>query len=159
MLQRIDFTIEGENQVSRAFEIEKHLAADMSEPLSRMADVILDRVNEQFATEGAHGEAGGWRPLSPEYAAWKARHFPGQPILVRTGKMKNVLLDKSSAVTITNKAMVYYPLSEYAGYHQRGTEKMPARKPVNLTMSDRKEVLDRVFTKWLNEVKGMAFGA
>lgn len=158
MLKRVSFGVEGEQQIERAFELEAHLAEDMSVPLSQMADVILERVNEQFVTQGAHGEAGGWKPLSPEYAAWKAKHFPGAPILVRTGKMKDLLLDKSSAVTVTQQSMIYYPLSDYAGYHQRGTVKMPARKPVNLTMADRKAALNSVFTVWVNEMKHKAFG-
>jgi phage gpG-like protein len=158
VLKRVSFSVEGEAQIERAFNLEAHMAADMSEPLSRMADVILERVNEQFATEGAHGEAGGWRPLSPEYAKWKAKHYPGAPILVRTGKMKDLLLDKSSSVTVTKQSMIYAPLSEYAGYHQRGTVKMPARKPVNLTMADRKAALNSVFTVWVNEMRRKAFG-
>lgn len=158
MLKRVSFRVESEGQIERAFELEASLADDMSVPLSRMADVILERVNEQFATEGAHGEAGGWKPLSPNYAKWKARHFPGAPILVRTGKMKQLLLDKGSGVTVTKQSMIYHPMSDYAGYHQRGTVKMPARKPVNLTMADRKAALNSVFTEWVNEVRRKSFG-
>ena len=158
MLKRVSFRVEGEGQIERAFELEAKMAEDMSVPLSRMADVILQKVNEQFTTEGAHSEAGGWKPLSPEYAAWKAKHYPGAPILVRTGKMKELLLDKTSAVTVEKQRMIYHPRSEYAGYHQRGTSKMPARKPVNLTMADRKAALNTVFTEWVNEMKHKAFG-
>lgn len=39
----------------------------------------LNEVQQNFATEGEL--VGGWPDLSPEYAAWKARHFPGRRIL------------------------------------------------------------------------------
>jgi phage gpG-like protein len=39
-----------------------------------------------FASQGgAIGQ--NWQRLSPGYAKWKAKHYPGRPPLVRTGKM------------------------------------------------------------------------
>ena len=34
-------------------------------------------------------EVGGWSPLSPKYAAWKATRFPGAPPMIRTGRLFN----------------------------------------------------------------------
>ena len=51
-------------------------------------------VQDVFALQGQGRGAGGrfaggrWAPLSPAYAAWKRRHFPGRTILVRTGRLR-----------------------------------------------------------------------
>jgi len=50
---------------------------------------------ELFASEGRVGGP-GWRPLNPEYAAWKARNFPGQPILQRTGALYSSLTTRGA---------------------------------------------------------------
>jgi hypothetical protein len=39
-------------------------------------------LQRNFETEGEM--VGGWAPLSPAYAAWKAAHYPGKTILRRT---------------------------------------------------------------------------
>ncbi|WP_064257785.1 phage virion morphogenesis protein [Rhodococcus sp. HS-D2] len=60
---------------------------------------------EVFASRGgAIGER--WPRLSTKYAAWKARKYPGRPVLVRTGVMQKSFTYKSKPlqVTISNKA-------------------------------------------------------
>ncbi len=48
----------------------------------RVRPIAVRQLAFQFATEGAHG-GDRWQPLSPAYAAQKARSHPGKPILVR----------------------------------------------------------------------------
>jgi hypothetical protein len=50
----------------------------------------LMEVQQNFATEG--DAVGGWPDLSPGYAAWKARHFPGRKILELTRRLQNSLM-------------------------------------------------------------------
>lgn len=50
----------------------------------------LEQVQQNFETEG--GLVGGWPGLNPQYAAWKARHFPGTKILERTRRLRNSLV-------------------------------------------------------------------
>jgi len=51
-------------------------------------------VQDLFATGGQGRGAGGrfksgtWAPLSPKYKIWKQKNFPGQPILVRGGDLR-----------------------------------------------------------------------
>lgn len=53
------------------------------------------QVQDLFALEGQTRGSGGrfgtgqWKPLSPWYARWKAQHYPGTTILVRTGALRN----------------------------------------------------------------------
>lgn len=81
-------------------------------------------MSEQFKSEG--GFAGErWQPLSPGYAEWKDKHYPGRGILVATGAMRSATqnprrdaLPLSLTLTVTD---------EKIGYHQDGTDRMPAR--------------------------------
>jgi hypothetical protein len=51
-------------------------------------------VQDLFATGGRARGAGGrfaggaWKALTPKYKVWKDAHYPGQPILVREGDLR-----------------------------------------------------------------------
>jgi phage gpG-like protein len=96
-------------------------------------------VQDLFATGGrARGgggrfKSGAWAPLSPRYRIWKQKHYPGQPILVREGRLR-------TSVTWTGQGLgaggifQAHPTFVVAGtsipygqYHQEGTATMPAR--------------------------------
>jgi len=62
-----------------------------------------------------------WARLTPVYAAWKQAHFPGQPILRRTGLM----LDSAALFTRGDEFLV--KTTSYGPYHQFGTKRMVAR--------------------------------
>lgn len=73
--------------------------------------------NQVFASQGGIlGE--NWADLSPAYAVWKAKMYPGRPPLVRTGEMQNSFVFESdqSSVTIANNA-------DYFAYHQSDQER------------------------------------
>ena len=44
-------------------------------------------IQQNFETEGELTR-NGWPDLSPAYAAWKARHFPGRKIMERTRRLR-----------------------------------------------------------------------
>lgn len=63
--------------------------ADVSGALNKAGGDILTFIkHDVFDSEGA-ALFGKWRKLSPVYAAWKAKRFPGAKILVQSGTMKN----------------------------------------------------------------------
>lgn len=82
-------------------------------------------MRDQWSTSGA---AGGepWAPLSPAYAAWKARHRPGRGILYFDGDLRGAASRPGrdagpQTLTLTIR-------DEKAGWHQEGTGRMPARR-------------------------------
>lgn len=87
----------------------------------------------QFDAQGAGPVAGSWNPLSEAYAAWKAKKYPGRPILQRTGALLEALTVASSpfAARDFNASTFLFGTAgvEYASFHQLGTSKMPARPP------------------------------
>jgi phage gpG-like protein len=62
-----------------------------------------------------------WARLTPNYSKWKAKNYPGQPILRATGLMQ----DASYIYTRGDKFLV--KSTDYGAYHQFGTSKMAAR--------------------------------
>jgi phage gpG-like protein len=62
-----------------------------------------------------------WAKLSPGYAAWKDKKYPGQPILRATGKMED------TAKIVPYRTGFNVNTTPYGAYHQFGTRKMPAR--------------------------------
>jgi len=62
-----------------------------------------------------------WAKLSPKYAAWKSKNYPGQPILRATGAM----LDASYIFTKGDAFLV--KSTRYGSDHQFGTQRLTAR--------------------------------
>ncbi|MGH2975766.1 MAG: phage virion morphogenesis protein [Solirubrobacterales bacterium] len=145
------FQVNGEVQVSRAFEASGDAAKDMRDPLSKVGKSIFDTIGEQFRTEGAYGET-PWTPLNPRYAAWKEQQVGPNPILVFTGQMRRTLLDRAS-LTVTPRRLVYSPKgphAEIASYHQGGAPErgLPQRKPVQIPSIVARS-WERFFSEWL----------
>lgn len=147
------FVVDGEVQVSRAFQELAEGARDLSEPFRYVADALLEAVREQFESEGAHGLGSRWRPLNPEYAAWKQARYPGRKILVRTGGMKGAFLNRQQSTRVTPRSLVYEPRVDYAAPHQRGEGRVPQRKIVALSVADRRK-WDRIFLHYLRHTQG-----
>jgi phage gpG-like protein len=114
---------------------------------------VLRKVAEEFRsdqrTNFARRGRPRWKPLSPEYAAWKARKYPGRPIGVLTGGMRasfvnkfdpynlEVVKDDQLRVGSTN------PVGHlFGGKHT--VHKQPKRKLVSLTPTRRREYLKMV---------------
>ncbi len=98
---------------------------------------------KQFLSEGR----GRWRPLSPEYAAWKNAKYPGRPLLVLRGDLKRSLVSQSHSDSVykpTRSQMEIGTSAQYASYHQTGTSKMPARKPIDFTQANKVKFIKRM---------------
>ena len=92
----------------------------------------MSRIGQAFETKG-QSIGTKWKPLSPSYAAWKGRHFPGRPLLVLRGPMKQSLTEESSRNAIFNRKggrqLILGTRIKYAKFHQYGVKKnnLPAR--------------------------------
>lgn len=150
-LQKISFSIAGEDQYIRGFEATAQEAEDLSEPLGKIGELLRLDVSEQFRTEGAVGAGGRWQPLNPTYEAWKRSEVGDEPILVFTGAMRSAAISKS-AISVSPKQLVYEIDDPKAIHHQRGDGDLPVRKLVDLSLSQRR-AWDRVFADWLNAIR------
>lgn len=119
------FTTAMERAGAELADVGKHV-------LPKLLPVLEVETGKQFDAEGAGPQAGSWAPLSVSYAKWKAAHFPGKPILERSGKLKAALTGPGANARrdVTGNELNFGTSGlPYASFHQTGTGKMPARPP------------------------------
>lgn len=114
-----EFRVDASETVAMLEEMERRFA----EPGEFLADVQLDleeHMRDHFQEE--MGPDGAWASLSEKYAAWKAMHYPGMPILQRDG---HLIGDIGGAVE-GNTAMAFTE-DPVGVFHDEGTATMSQR--------------------------------
>lgn len=101
--------------------------------LPKLLPVLEGETAKQFDAQGAGPAAGSWAPLSVSYAKWKEAHYPGQPLLVRTGALRAALTSSSAPGArreVSGNSLTFGTSGvPYASVHQTGSGRMPARPP------------------------------
>lgn len=100
--------------------------------------LLESHLGHVFDAEGSQGRGGPWAALSPKYARWKSRAFPGNKLLVRTGALRLSLTTMGHPAAIrqaTRTGLVYGSAVPWARYHQVGGEKLPKRPPFDWSNS------------------------
>lgn len=135
----ITFTFFGEAQLSRTLARSLEAVDDLRPVWEVLAERFVALELRQFATEGKYG-SGGWAPLSPRYAEWKARHYPGKTILRRTDDLWKSLTHRPLGIEVIEPHFaVFGSAVEYGRYHQEGGPNLPRRRPVEFPESERRE--------------------
>jgi len=116
----------------------------------RVVKDLEAELSAQFGAQGRGPGRGSWAPLSPRYAEEKAKEWPGAPILVRTGALREALTSSSAlgARRIMTKDAFDFGTSgiEYGSFHQVGTATMPDRPPFDFGTE-----LERAVTESMKE--------
>jgi hypothetical protein len=104
-----------------------------------LVPVFIGWLGAQFSTEGGWGGQ-TWAPLSPQYAVWKGTHYPGRTILIRDGALRRAASEPRREAT--PRTLTLWIDDDVAGYHQDGTDRMPARPliPENLPQSALRDI-------------------
>lgn len=132
----ITMTIMGEKQLARGFSRFGEGIKDLRPVFEEIHADFVRIEREQFASEG--GRSGQrWQALSATYAEWKAKRFPGMPILQLTGGLLGDMTD-GLKVSMDPMLLVMEPSLDRALWHQKSTARMPARKVVALTEADKR---------------------
>lgn len=126
----------GDVQLHRTLERFTEAVGDMRPAWGAIRDRFVAMERRQFETEGAYA-SGGWSPLSPRYADWKAAHYPGKTILRRTDELFASLTEGPAVYVAESSFMVIGTDVEYAAFHQRGGPNLPQRRPIELPESER----------------------
>jgi phage gpG-like protein len=128
---RLRFEFFGETQVDRTLAGVEHRADDARPAWDAIVDDFTQIEARQFGSEGGYG-SGGWTPLSAGYARWKMAHYPGKTILRRTDQLFRSLVDGPAVRRIEPRAAWFGSDVDYGAYHQRGSRRLPRRRPVEL---------------------------
>ncbi len=140
---RLRFSFLGETQVDRSLaRFEK--VDDMRPVWRRLKERFVAYETDTFASSGR----GGWPPLSPPYAAWKGRHFPGKPVLRREDELFHSLTDRLDIDIEEPGFAIFGTADPVAVFHQKGMGRLPVRKVVDLSESERQEWV-RTVQEWL----------
>jgi phage gpG-like protein len=139
---KFTFEIEGEKQFDRAFSRVSDRVQDLRPVWDYVETGFYRLTREQFTTQGSAGRHGKWQKLSRKYAEWKQKNYPGMPILQRTGRMMQALTRKTGdTVVIREKQAFGIGASlDYPMFHQTGTSKMPRRRIVDWSDSQRRDM-------------------
>ena len=138
MSVRMTFSFYGDTQLDRTLARIQERPQDARELWETLADRFRAIEARQFKSQGRYG-SGGWAPLSPRYAAWKAKHYPGKGILVRTGALERSLTQRPFCVEVIEaQNMAVGSNVSYGKYHQNGEGRNPQRRPVELPEAERR---------------------
>lgn len=126
--------VKGISSANRKLEA---FAAKLEAPLPMFEEIAQGLSAAEQAWFTSEGE-GSWQPLSLEYAERKASEWPGQPILVASGELRDWLTNPAKAMRISSPETMQWindrstPDGRWnlAELHRDGTDKMPARDPV-----------------------------
>lgn len=130
---RFQIEVDGVMLIDRTLARFTQRIDDARPAFEEVADLFARELGKQFATEGGHA-SGQWRALSPKYAAWKARNYPGKKILERSGDLKRSLTRRPFGVEVIREHDMHIGTGvPYARFHQRGAGRLPRRPPLALT--------------------------
>lgn len=147
-----------DGEVQAYFDYAGYRARDMRDPLQQVLTHIRTVAGVNFATEGTL--SGGWAPLTPKYAAWKARAYGNRPMLV----LKAGAPLRRAAISsgrVTRNHLAYHPSArnengfDYAEpifMGRGGTNPMLAR-PWFEDDEQFREFVEHVFYEWLDDLR------
>lgn len=102
-------------------------------PVFRWAFQELQKAHlENFKTQGSTSGF-PWKPLEPQYAAWKLENYGAHGILVREGTLEGSLTMNSSRGAVRDiglTAAEFGTRVPYARFHHTGTRNMAKRDPI-----------------------------
>jgi phage gpG-like protein len=73
-----------------------------------------------FGHQQPRGDGMKWPQLSEKYAEWKEKHFPGKPLLVRTGTLRSSMTEENAqgGINLIGKSSAVFGSSiRYGVYH------------------------------------------
>jgi phage gpG-like protein len=149
---------DGEVQFSRTFTRFTEQLRDLRDIWPGVIPDFQEFAREQFRGEGV-GDTGSWPALSPPYAAWKARHFPGKPILQRTGRLVDSVTGRTRDTLIEAKpdSLEFGTRVPYAVFHQRGSGRLKRRKVFDLNERQRTRLMKTIQKRLLTAGRNSGF--
>lgn len=136
---RLSLDIYGEEQLERELLRFSAYAGSPQPAFHKIAEDMRHQIEEQFASEGGRG-SGGWAALKETTSLAKAAAGLDPHILQATHKLVRSLTSTGGdhVEQVTDSSLFFGSKVGYGQFHQKGTGKMPARKPVDFTELDRR---------------------
>jgi phage gpG-like protein len=130
----LEIGIEGDAQIKRRLLRVGDRAVNARPAFEAIGEALLGISRQQFESEGRRS-SGGWQPLAQSTIDRKG----DSSILFDSGALMASFSERGGDNTFwaTDDFLLFGSKLEYAGFHQRGTSRMPQRRPLELAEADR----------------------
>jgi phage gpG-like protein len=152
----ITVEVKGADELQRALTELAKKTGDLRPVWSRIAVEFYRRERDLFSSQGE----GAWVQLSPSYSSWKQKHFPGLPLLVLSGNLRESLGGRGGSFSVYEAEPLSLSIGTsvpYAQFHQTGTSKMPARPPIIIDDATTEKFLDIAVDALGEDAAGLGF--
>lgn len=127
-------------------------------------NTIIGGINTQFIRQGSFFGT-TWKPLSSQYAGWKAKNFPGQSILRRSDKLFKSITVPGSTGNVQNLdwTRLTWGVADdavpYAKYHisEAPRKKIPRRAFLGIT-KEQKNTWMKLISAYITDVMDQTGG-
>ncbi|HWQ32545.1 MAG TPA: phage virion morphogenesis protein [Blastocatellia bacterium] len=153
-MMRITLTVENVAQFDRTFTRFTENLTDLRQIWPGVITELRQIVREQYAGQGI-GPSGSWPRLARSTEAYKAKHFPGRQILVRTGRAYLSLTSNTadSIVEAGPDTLSFGTRRQGQRFHQTGTRKMPRRAILDLNETQKTRLMKVIHTRLLSATR------
>jgi phage gpG-like protein len=136
---KLHLSVFGDEQIQRELLRFSVYAGNPQPAFMQIAEDMREQIGEQFDSEGERG-SGGWEPLKPDTLAAKAAAGLDPHILQATHRLVSSLTGEGAdhIEQVSDTELVFGSSVPYGRFHQQGTSKMPARKPIDFSDLDRR---------------------
>lgn len=154
------FNFYGVEQIKSKLNRFANEISSYKEVFEDISEDFFEIEKRQFSSEG--GRSKKWYDLSPTYATWKNKNFPGRPILVLTGELKESLTVKDVDPyypVITKNQCILGTSDPKAEWHFLGMSEtnLPIRRSINLIDKDKSRWM-KLIHEYVDKVgRGLGF--
>lgn len=152
MAVKLKITVDGAEKLQLALSRTAEAITDFSPVWNEVRTAFFEIEQDQFQSGGAKGASGTWAALSPKTEAIKIQKYGtfallAGPLIATTRLYKSLTRSTEDTIFETTKTTMAIGTSvPYAKFHQRGTRRMPARPPIDLS-DKQKDDLSKVIKK------------
>jgi len=136
---KLQLSVFGDEQIERELLRFSAYAGHPQLAFLKIAEDMREQIGEQFDSQGQRG-SGGWEPLAESTLAAKAAAGLPADILQATRQLFHSLTEPGGdhIEEVTDEELVFGSRDPKGRFHQTGTTRMPARRPVDFTELDRR---------------------
>lgn len=117
-------------------------SVDMSGFFAVIGERLKDNIQDRIATQRS-ADDGVWAPLSPKYAAWKERKFPGKGILTLHGYLHDFIAWQADTDGVAIGSNRIYAATQQFGRGNIPPRPFLLRSDNTLADEDRDMILDK----------------
>jgi phage gpG-like protein len=148
----VNFSLEaeGKRELDIALSMYQANIHDLRGVWPDVDEYLRTALRQLFEKEGARGGP-RWAKLTKAYKAWKDSNYPGRPILVLTGALKESLTEEDGDHIFEpdRLGMTLGTSVPYARYHQTGTRTMRPRPPIRFLRKEDGVAVARLMMEYI----------